>query len=115
MFADFVVYVHTHKQTWIRGVARRCAENAPTLSVTFDELIEHGTSGGPVINEVGELVGIISSVLVEASFLPVCTGMIPRPHLTLPVWILRTITGLEERWRNRRRKAGGKMERPSRS
>lgn len=41
-----------------------------------EEQIECGTSGGPVVTEDGELLGVVSAELM------------PVAHLTLPMWVL---------------------------
>lgn len=60
------------------------------LWVEADEPIEGGASGGPIVNESGELVGIISNFggTIEQGGR---TGLTPRPHLALPVWVSRRI------------------------
>lgn len=91
----FDVYVFTHKNQWVKGTAQQCRPDASNLMVQFDEQIEGGTSGGPVINEEGELVGVIStagSLVASDGVTPLmkeCSGSIPRPYLTMPVWVAR--------------------------
>jgi Trypsin-like peptidase domain len=84
------VHVLTHKGTWVTGNAQRFGSlNSPpagSVWVKFSTQIEGGTSGSPVIDDNGLLVGVIS----HSSDNPkgrVCDGLIPRPHLALPVWV----------------------------
>ncbi len=86
LMQEFPVFTLTHKGTWVSGSAIQVRENAPTLFIEFDEQIEGGTSGSPIVNVSGELVGIISN----ASISKTSNGSAPRPHLALPVWVYRT-------------------------
>ena len=56
---EFPVYVWALERRWVRAVAVHPEdepnEPAPTLSVTAPEQIRHGASGGPIINESGEI------------------------------------------------------------
>ena len=85
IFAPFPVMIRTHTSDWISGTAELCRDGAPVLFVDADEQVLGGTSGGPIINCSGELVGIVSN-FSEAC--PECTGSSPRPHLALPAWLL---------------------------
>ncbi len=88
----FNVYIYTHRQTWVTGKARQMWPGAKSLWVEADEQIESGTSGGPVINDSGELVGIVShSGGIPSGETEGRQGQVPRPHLALPVWICRRI------------------------
>ena len=62
-----------------------------SLSVVADEQIESGTSGGPIINDSGELVGIVSNFSETGEGLPKSNGPVPYPALALPVWVCRWI------------------------
>lgn len=92
--ADFplfeVVPIHllTHHGEWMTGEARQCQEQAKALAIRFDRQIETGTSGGPIVNDAGELVAILSNCC--ANGLSVDNAQ-PRPHLALPVWAVRRI------------------------
>jgi S1-C subfamily serine protease len=82
------VHVLTHEGAWVTG--RACRYGLRSLSpggaafVEFDAPIESGTSGGPVIDDNGLLVGVISWSGGRH-------GSIPRPHLALPVWVWNRI------------------------
>lgn len=88
----FPVYIFTHKKTWVTGNAYKSFHWSPSLSVEFDEQIEGGTSGGPIINESGELVGVVSHSNL-ASKNQKCVGRTPIPQATLPVWVVRRYLG----------------------
>jgi len=71
-----------------------CQPFSPTLWVD-SPTIEAGTSGSPIVNGIGELVGIVSNAggtLIEKRDNK-CSGRHPRPNLALPVWVLNQITG----------------------
>ena len=82
------VHILTHKGTWVDGVARCYESGLPTISMEMDGLIKGGTSGGPVVNDAGELVGIVSNSTERAEH-PQCFN--PILHLALPCWVSRAI------------------------
>jgi S1-C subfamily serine protease len=86
------VHVLTHRGAWVTGRARRYGfQIGGAVAVEFDAPIESGTSGGPVIDDNGLLVGVVSQAgAVEGQRQ---TGLMPRPHLALPVWIRNRIVG----------------------
>jgi S1-C subfamily serine protease len=84
------VHVLTHKGAWVTGGARRLnAPPAGSVWVAFDVPIESGTSGSPVIDDDGLLVGVISHSGGNSE--RGCDGSMPRPHLALPVWLSNRI------------------------
>jgi hypothetical protein len=91
LFQKFRVHIYTHKGTWVTGSATQTHEDAQKLGVEADEQIEDGTSGGPIINDSGELVGIVSFFTTISEAQPKSIGSAPRPNLALPVWACREI------------------------
>ena len=89
----FTVHIYTHKGTWVTGSATNPREYAPCLVVEADEQIEGGTSGGPIVNDSGELIGIASNFSDVGDGLPKSWGPVPYPRLALPVWVCRRIFG----------------------
>jgi hypothetical protein len=87
LFEPFDVYIYTHTGTWITGNAQLFFPGAEKLLIHFDEQIEPGTSGSPVINDNSELVGIVSHTSFDNA--GDTDGLIPRPHLTMPVWLYK--------------------------
>ena len=89
-FQEFRVHIYNHKGVWVTGKVVQHSQGAKVFFVDADELIEGGASGGPILNDSGELVGItshFSSTCIDHA----CTGRTPRPHLALPVWVCRRI------------------------
>ncbi len=84
----FDIHIFTHKKTWLDGKAMLTWPGAKLISVNTNELIEGGTSGGPIVNEHGELVAVVSHSCNLA-------GGDTQPYLcrALPVWTLSQITG----------------------
>lgn len=83
---------------WIGGKATHCEafRQAERLWVKAEEDVQGGASGGPIINEKGELVAIVSNFgghglpkldgegnISVSGF----EGYAPRPRLTIPVWV----------------------------
>jgi len=69
-----------------------CQGGPYLITVEADEQIEDGTSGGPIINDSGELGGIVS-FFCQASEARKCNGAAPCPYFALPVWVFRRIFG----------------------
>ena len=87
---EFPVHIYTHKGQWITGNA--IYYGGPRLHIEADEQIEGGTSGGPIINDSGELVGVVSTAsFIEAGGSGKSEGSHPYPSLALPVWVCRRI------------------------
>jgi V8-like Glu-specific endopeptidase len=90
LFQTFTVYINSHESKWISGTATLTYKDAPMLSLETEEVIKSGTSGSPIVNEMGELVGIISHI--SSDLAPIKhNGTAPRPHLALPVWLVHNI------------------------
>ena len=85
------VHIYTHKGEWVTG---KVVQFRPGAEMAwFEETskpIEGGTSGSPIVNDMGKLVGIVSNAGGSSSG-ETRQGRFPRPHLTLPVWVCRQI------------------------
>ena len=83
LFKEFPAFIRSHRGKFISGSATQCRESCPSLAIRSDEAVEGGTSGGPVVNENGELIGIVSYIAEPSSSDSEfdCTGSMPRPHL----------------------------------
>lgn len=89
LFEEQLVYVLSHTGPWLCGAVQLCRDDAPTLALKTDPPIQPGTSGGPIIDGSGRLVGVVSIAGAD--------GLCPRPHLALPVWVLRRVLGPVDR------------------
>jgi hypothetical protein len=95
------VSILTHHDTWIAATATRYgpASTGSTVTVVAEHNIEGGTSGGPVIDEAGQLVGVVSVAGGAAGAGggegDTRQGMMPRPHLALPIWVWRRIAAAQ--------------------
>jgi hypothetical protein len=86
----FRAHIRTHKRKWITAKATQYVRKATTLWLALESAIEGGTSGGPVVNDRGELLGVISigwGIGSPKKGLRDHEGRIARPHRTLPVWV----------------------------
>jgi hypothetical protein len=94
----FPVFILSHQGKWICGEAAQsfAQGQSPSLCVKAQDHIRGGTSGGPIVNDRGELVGIVShsggpaDPDADQGFASK-EGGCPRPHLTLPVWIWEAV------------------------
>lgn len=87
LFRGIPAAVYTHKGMWIDATAQQCSDGAPRLCIETPQQIEGGTSGGPIVDERGRLLGVVSNASIGQG----STGTFPRPHLALPVWIVKRI------------------------
>lgn len=74
----------SHERTWIKGTAQQGYDCEASLLITATCEIKGGTSGGPVVDQEGRLLGVVSTFSKGI-------GEISLPHLALPVWIVRQI------------------------
>ena len=74
------IAMYTHKVTWQEGSAHQLLPYAPQLVLTMPKRIPHGTSGSPLLAHDGSVLGVVTTDVTA-----------PRPHLTLPVWVMRRI------------------------
>jgi hypothetical protein len=83
---SYPIYIYTHKGMWVKG----CGYGTDTGIMFFDAEapIEGGTSGSPIVDDSGELVGIVLNANESAG---TCTGSGPSLIHALPVWILAMI------------------------
>ena len=85
-YKKFKIFIYSHEKKWITGYAQVVRSDSHMLIIESEEPIKGGTSGSAIVNEQGEIVGIVSNSSEEDSI-----GSAPRPHLTLPIWICRKI------------------------
>ncbi|MDZ7759930.1 MAG: serine protease [Desulfovermiculus sp.] len=87
IFKEMNVYVFSHEDKIISGKGQVCTPGSSKMFIEAEEEIKGGTSGGPIVDESGRLVGIVSnsSTGTESS------EVHPRPNLALPVWVWRKL------------------------
>jgi hypothetical protein len=87
------VHILTHKNKWITGrIVRYSSAGGPPqsgcLCIEADDRIEGGTSGGPVVDSSGRLIGVVSHS-GETAMGEKYVGTLPIAHLALPRWAWR--------------------------
>ncbi len=86
--AEFRIHIRTHRKSWTAGTAMVLRRSNPTLLIESDEGIEEGASGGAIINDAGELVGVVSTFGGEIGGART-KGSCPFLPWALPEWICR--------------------------
>ncbi|HYK90287.1 MAG TPA: serine protease [Acidobacteriota bacterium] len=86
---SFKIWILTHTGEWVIGKATSPRVGAHLVFVEAEKSIKGGTSGGPIVNELGQLVGLVSTFGGTGGHSR--SGPSPCPSLTLPVWILHLI------------------------
>jgi len=88
--------VHVFTSEWVRGSATQTSPHAHSLRVEFEKPIKGGTSGSAIVNDAGEIVGLISigrgTSRKKIDAMPSDAAPAPCPHLALPVWAVQRIT-----------------------
>jgi hypothetical protein len=83
---EFKIFIYTHEKKWITGVGCLSFPESAMILIKADEAIKGGTSGSGIINEKGELVGIVSRSS-EQNY----DGTASHPLLAIPLWVCRKI------------------------
>ena len=87
------VHLRTHHGQWLKGKARAFGPEFPFLGIDLSEdggIVEAGTSGSPVFDDEGRVIGIVSMVPVEESTAPEADGVLL--STALPRWVLCQLT-----------------------
>jgi hypothetical protein len=94
----FNVHVLTHTGKWVDGHASRVFVSwwkpGATVGINMRQPIRGGTSGGPVVDDAGALVGVVS-FSSEVKRGP-CEGGVPYAAQALPRWVLDRIQGADD-------------------
>lgn len=85
----FPVWIRTHFRTWVSGTAEYF--HGGTFFLDSDTQIRGGTSGGPVVNASGELVGLVSIASDISGSTNRCSTSGPFATLALPGWFMRAL------------------------
>jgi S1-C subfamily serine protease len=91
-------YVLSHKKEWIAATVTRYGtprEPHGTLCLAAPAGIECGTSGGPVVNKDGRLLGVISHG-TDAGREKGTDEFLPSPSMALPRWIADRIKSAQK-------------------
>jgi len=94
---QFPVHIYTHEDKWLNGTGE--SFHPSYRRIKFDLLTKGGTSGSPIVNDSGELVGIVSQGSAhhkEGKSVPQKEGFGVVPSRNLPVWIYNAIMAYEE-------------------
>ncbi len=86
----FPVYIRNYNGKCVSGTGCQWNTEGCRLSVTAEEQIEGGASGGPVVNKAGLLLGI-NSFYGGGPGRAEDWGSIPQLHRSLPVWLRERI------------------------
>jgi len=78
-YSEFSIHIYTHENKWLTGKAEH---RFPSSRIYYEtkKPVKGGTSGSPIVNDSGELVGIVSNYTNHLD------GLGPVPCLALPVW-----------------------------
>lgn len=82
---EFVVWVLNANGKWAEAQATVINDVSPHIWIESHDQIKGGASGGPILNQRGELVAIVSHTSVPATG-GSSSGSNPRPLRALPVW-----------------------------
>jgi S1-C subfamily serine protease len=101
---EIPVLVLTHKGGWIKGTVRRYGPPGDLPNggawVLAASKFEAGTSGGPVVDQAGRLLGLVShstSSATQGTF----DCLMPVPCMALPRWLVDDITAADKKRRPR--------------
>ncbi len=90
------VQILTHNQEWIPAKVTNWSlpgMYSGSMAIEAQVAIQPGTSGGPVVNSGGRLVGVVSSFSTTGQ---PCDGQIPIAYLALTRWLLMNIASPQE-------------------
>jgi Trypsin-like peptidase domain len=96
LLKPFPVHILTYRGEWVRAKAQKCSPLAHTVHVTAESQIEGGTSGGPVVDESGRLVGVVSH-FSDGCDSDDFEGQVALAHLSIPPRLLRNMFTMRKR------------------
>jgi Trypsin-like peptidase domain len=82
------VRILTHNGNWIGAAVTRWGHRrrSAVFSIEAEDRIHGETSGGPVVDSSGRLLGVVSH-FTEVAAGEKCNGTFPIAHLALPRWV----------------------------
>jgi hypothetical protein len=88
----FRVHIHTHERSWIEAEATFGGDGRPHVRFDAEMRIEGRSSGGPVVNDSGELLAVVTAA---GGYLGLTReGRAPLLRHALPPWLFREICGI---------------------
>jgi S1-C subfamily serine protease len=86
------VFILSHTGEWVTGrITEHQSWARGRVYVEADQQIRGGTSGGPIVDPSGQLVGVVSSFSESPGVSERCGGLQPFAWLALPMWVRREI------------------------
>jgi hypothetical protein len=82
------IFIFCHEKRWITGSAQIFNPHSHFINVKANEQIKGGTSGSAIVDEMGEIIGVVSHFIETSG---PCEGAAPYIPLCLSVWAKRLI------------------------
>lgn len=83
LFVEYPAHIYTHLREWVSCTVEKTFPTANKLVIHPEKAIQPGTSGSPVVNDAGELIGVVSFGVID--------GSIPFLRSSLPVYLYRAM------------------------
>lgn len=83
LFVEYPAYIYTHLREWLTCKVEKTFPTANKLVLNPEKAIQPGTSGSPVVNDAGELIGVVSVGGLD--------GSIPFLRSSLPVYLYKAM------------------------
>jgi len=88
---EFGIRIRSHEKGWISGTATVFLAGRPHIWIKTDERIDGRMSGGPIVNESGDLVSVVTAA---GGYLGTTNeGHAPLLRHALPEWLFRAASG----------------------
>jgi len=88
---EFGIRILTHEKRWISGTASVFLAGRPHLWMKTEERVDGRMSGGPIVNDSGELVSVVTAA---GGYLGTTNeGHAPLLRHALPEWLFRAASG----------------------
>ena len=90
-FEKFPIRVLSHRGHFLSGEAMFCNPKRSSVWIETHGDIEAGTSGGPVVDESGKLIGVVSHACHTEPPRAICDGSIAFALRCLPIWLIEEL------------------------